>query len=177
MGDNLYAHPSEKPGPEWTEYCKWGAETEAQAWALRRALDFGHFQEDVADFVLVEDRPFSGLCKTLWVNGRPLGSAFSCEDGVPTPQEEIDAYCERCRGAGNRHPLDRRFSDRGLVNVAIAKWVRENHPAFTQPDTVAHYAPEPPAPKPQPDRAAILAHAAKLPPAKRARYLASKGVA
>ena len=41
---------------------------------------------------------------------------------------------------------------------------------------LAHYAPEHPAPKPQPDRAAILAHAAKLSPAKRARYLASKGV-
>lgn len=43
--------------------------------------------------------------------------------------------------------------------------------------TLMKYAPEPPAPKPEPDRAAILAHAAKLPPAKRARYLASKGVA
>ena len=32
-------------------------------------------------------------------------------------------------------------------------------------------------PAAEPDRAAILAHAAKLPPAKRARYLASKGVA
>lgn len=31
-------------------------------------------------------------------------------------------------------------------------------------------------PEPLPDRAAILAHAAKLPPAKRARYLASKGI-
>ncbi len=43
--------------------------------------------------------------------------------------------------------------------------------------TLVKYAPEPPAPKPQPDRAAIIDHAAKLPPAKRARYLASKGVA
>lgn len=37
--------------------------------------------------------------------------------------------------------------------------------------TLSHYAPEP-----QPNRAAILAHAEKLPPAKRARYLTRKGV-
>ena len=62
-----------------------------------------------------------------------------------------------------RHLYVARFAAKNEVGpVTLADWEREYGIA---------------APEPQPDRAAILAHAAKLPPAKRARYLASKGVA
>lgn len=135
--------------------------SEQKAHAARLANSFASADaERAADAAFLEDmdarREFAASAPTP-AQARLVTAALNAAAALPNTTSSFSAL--------RLHLYVARFAAKNEVGPAtLADWEWE-------------YGIATPAPKPDPDRAAILAHAAKLPPAKRARYLASKGVA